>query len=158
LGAHLRIADLKEGEKSCLRLVAQGLTSKEIAKELDLSPATVDTYLKLATAKMQGQNRRDAARIFVQFEQSQLLGSQPEPLVLSPASAPSEVSTDADAPSKPQSEGWNWRAVLPPSIGGKINDRTAPQRIGDAFKIAFWSVVAFLIIILFLSQAIKALS
>nr|WP_281377759.1 helix-turn-helix transcriptional regulator [Sphingobium subterraneum] len=149
---------MKEAEKSCLRLVAQNMTSKEIAQKLRLSPATVDTYLKSATAKLSGQNRRDAARIFLQFEHSQLLGSQSEPLVIPSDSGAIDGPTEISPPSVSRNGGQGWRTLLPPGFGGKINDTTTGQRITAAIKIAFWSVTVFIALVLFLSQALKALA
>ena len=68
---------LTEGQKACLRLVEQLLTSKEIARKLDISPFTVDQRLDAARRKLNARNRKDAARIFSAMEAGQLS----EPLV-----------------------------------------------------------------------------
>lgn len=44
-----------------LRLVAQGYSNKEIARDLDLSPATVKTHVAQALAAIGAANRTDAA-------------------------------------------------------------------------------------------------
>ena len=54
------IANLGEGEIACLRLVSQGLGSKAIARQLGLSPHTVDARLK-ATCRKLGTNSRFVA-------------------------------------------------------------------------------------------------
>lgn len=54
------IATLGEGEIACLRLVSQGLGSKAIARQLGLSPHTVDARLK-ATCRKLGTNSRFVA-------------------------------------------------------------------------------------------------
>ncbi|WP_231732857.1 helix-turn-helix transcriptional regulator [Porphyrobacter sp. CCH7-A1] len=42
---------------SCLRLVADGYTSKQIAKKLGLTPMTVDQYLQRAKTAMGAPDR-----------------------------------------------------------------------------------------------------
>lgn len=49
-------------ERECLSLVARHLGSKEIARELGISPHTVDGYLDEARRKLGAATRRDAAR------------------------------------------------------------------------------------------------
>lgn len=50
-------------ELSTLRLVADGLTSREIAVRLSLSPGTVRNYVSSVIAKTNARNRVDAVRI-----------------------------------------------------------------------------------------------
>lgn len=52
--------DLTRRERDLLRLIAEGLTDKEIARELNLSPATVRTYNSDLYAKL-GISRRTQA-------------------------------------------------------------------------------------------------
>lgn len=54
------IATLGEGEIACLRLVGEGLGSKAIARQLGVSPHTVDARLK-ATCRKLGTNSRFVA-------------------------------------------------------------------------------------------------
>ncbi|HEV2596745.1 helix-turn-helix transcriptional regulator [Sphingopyxis sp.] len=60
-----RIARLSPVERRCLELVAKGLTSKDIAREMVLSPNTVDTYLKSATKKLRVSKRSLAAHMVI---------------------------------------------------------------------------------------------
>jgi DNA-binding CsgD family transcriptional regulator len=59
---------LSPRERECLRLVAQGLTSKEIAAALSapggstITPLTVDGYIKSGMRKTGTSHRREAAR------------------------------------------------------------------------------------------------
>jgi hypothetical protein len=48
---------------TCLQLVADNLTSKEIAAHLGISPHTVDQRVRKALRKLGAQNRRQAARL-----------------------------------------------------------------------------------------------
>jgi DNA-binding CsgD family transcriptional regulator len=62
-GRTLELARLTPKERECLRLVAQNRSSKEIARELGISKASVDTYCNRARAKLGVGNRRAAARL-----------------------------------------------------------------------------------------------
>jgi DNA-binding CsgD family transcriptional regulator len=54
---------LTRRERDCLELVAQGLSSKEIAAKLGIAPGTVDNHLKRAVKALGASNRRVAARL-----------------------------------------------------------------------------------------------
>lgn len=71
---------LTEGQKDCLRLVDDLLTSKEIARKLGISPFTVDQRLDAARRKLNAPSRKTAARIYLELESRSL----PEPLVYYP--------------------------------------------------------------------------
>lgn len=53
---------LTERETDVLRLVAQGLTNREVAEQLQLSPKSVETYKARAAAKVSLKTRRDIVR------------------------------------------------------------------------------------------------
>ncbi len=76
------IEQLTARERDCLRLVARGMSSKEIALELGLSPLTVDGYLKEAVRTLGAATRREAARMLIAHEGDapQNLGADPAPL------------------------------------------------------------------------------
>jgi DNA-binding CsgD family transcriptional regulator len=59
-----RINLLTAGQRDCLRLVGEYLSSKEIARILDISPHTVDQRLKRATALLEVPTRFEAARLY----------------------------------------------------------------------------------------------
>jgi two-component system, NarL family, response regulator DesR len=54
---------LTQRERDALRLAEEGLSNKEIARRLDLSPGTVRNYLSEAAAKLGASNRTEAGRI-----------------------------------------------------------------------------------------------
>jgi DNA-binding CsgD family transcriptional regulator len=72
-----KLLDLTDGQKECLRLVDKLLTSKEIARKLDISPFTVDQRLDAARRKLNASSRKEAAKIYVAIESQSL----PDPLV-----------------------------------------------------------------------------
>ena len=62
-----RVARLTEGQLDCLRLVAQHMSSKEIAVELGISPHTVDQRIRQSLHTLEVPRRAQAARIVSQF-------------------------------------------------------------------------------------------
>ena len=58
-----RVAKLTPGQLECLQLVAQHLSSKEIAVELGISPHTVDQRIRQALHSLQVPRRSQAARL-----------------------------------------------------------------------------------------------
>lgn len=117
---------LTESQKTCLRLVARGLTSKEIAAQTGWSPQTVDTYLKAAMARLGAGSRREAARQFINSAGSQRLGSPSEPIADAPLIAQPEraASTSEAGP------------LVPPPLGGRLNELTAGERTIAIIKVA----------------------
>lgn len=126
----------------CLRLVAQGMTSKEIAQQTGLSHQTVDTYLKTAMAKLKASNRRDAARALAEFEQSQKLGS-PSPAVDPIPEVPDDQPTVRAA-------GWV-SVIAPPPLGGTSNELSTTQRTFAVLKVAALSAAILIALTLLIA-------
>lgn len=63
---HAKLNLLTPQERECLRLVAQQRSSKEIAQELGISKASVDTYCNRARAKLGVTSRREAAQLVLE--------------------------------------------------------------------------------------------
>jgi DNA-binding CsgD family transcriptional regulator len=136
------ISTLSEGQKNCLRLVGQGMSSKEIAKATGLTPQTVDTYVKAGMARLGVANRRDAARALAAFELSQQSGSPPPALARRPAPADAHPHTGGT--------GWRQWLRLPP-VGGGYSDLTWTQKSYQALLVAV--VAAAVVIALALALA-----
>lgn len=62
------VAQLTAGQRDCLRLVYRHMTSKDIARALDISPHTVDMRLRTAMRTLAVASRIDAARLLVESE------------------------------------------------------------------------------------------
>lgn len=62
------IERLTPRERECLRLVAEHLHSKEIARRLSISQHTVDGHLNEARRRLGVTSRRDAARLLLAWE------------------------------------------------------------------------------------------
>ncbi|GGE06126.1 hypothetical protein GCM10011529_10640 [Polymorphobacter glacialis] len=62
------LSALTDGQRDCLRLVYQHMTSKDIARILGVSPHTVDMRLRTAMKVLSVGSRIEAARLLVQDE------------------------------------------------------------------------------------------
>lgn len=97
------LQQLTPREKECLRLAAQHLSSKEIARKLAVSPHTVNGHIDEARRKMGVATRRDAARILLEAEER---------------SAPMSQAADAGAlPIPPKESGGEVHTVAAPPDG-----------------------------------------
>lgn len=84
------INKLTTRQRDCLRLVLHHKQSKEIGRELGISPMTVDNHFRSAIQTLGVSNRLEAARLLDSYERdgtSQQLTSQPWPVV-SPRESP----------------------------------------------------------------------
>lgn len=127
-------------ERDCLRLVGEGRSSKEIAKALNISPHTVNEYVRSAVGKLGAENRRAAARQLVAEEAApspELLGDKP------PEVAP-DANFSASAPGSRETGGRHWRLPFLRQ-GRQFNDLTALQRLG-------WIVLGAVAIVILFSQ------
>ena len=64
------VDNLTLAQKACLRLVFLHFSSKDIGRELGISPHTVDNHVKSALVRIGAKNRFDAARRLVESEGS----------------------------------------------------------------------------------------
>jgi DNA-binding CsgD family transcriptional regulator len=126
---------LTERQKACLRLVAQGYTSKEIGRKLDLAPSTVDNHILTATQTISATNRGEAGRFLLSAETRQNLPR--ESLALAEPAISGAFSPSASRHGEKQIADFFW--PMPP-IGGQRNDLDATERTYRIFQI---SAVAF---------------
>ncbi len=86
---------LTEMQKQCLRRVLLHYSSKDIARELGVSPHTVDNHLKAAMQRLRATSRFEAARILAADEGEEgrrSLTNQRSVLSATPETAAFEVS------------------------------------------------------------------
>lgn len=116
-----RQLNLTDGQKDCLRMVDDLLTSKEIARKLGISRFTVDQRLDAARRKLNASNRKEAAKIYVASEARWL----PESIVYDPGNI-------AD---------FDFRSILPSAKGveGKQSDQECI--VGQAHPVMAQSTV-----------------
>lgn len=125
---------LTDSQKACLRRVGRGMTSKEIARELELTPSTVDTYVTHAIGRLGATNRRDAARLLARSERSEEFGSQPAAVASGPSAAILSSSQGRSSAAPRRYFG------LPP-IGGETNELDWQERQFAIFKIGAFGII-----------------
>ena len=134
-------------QRDCLRLVLQHMQSKEIGRELGISPMTVDNHFRSAIQILGVSSRLEAARLLESYERgetSQRLTSQPRPVVSpvetlnmrSPATVGDEQGNVMSALREDQVPYLTYRGPsftdfpLPvPTRGKPRNDLTIAQRL-----------------------------
>ena len=126
------IERLTERQKTCLRLVGQGRTSKEISRELGISPATVDNHVRDALALLQVETRAEAARQLLAHDRGERLTSQliSQPDGIARTGAAAAVSHAADGPRR------GWRELLVPPLGGSRNTLRPEAKIFAIIEVA----------------------
>ncbi len=97
------LAALTDGQRDCLRLVYQHMTSKDIARVLGVSPHTVDMRLRTAMKTLAVASRIEAARLLVQEEAGgEVVPDTYQPLIYHPsdiAAAPNSAKLGSPASS-----------------------------------------------------------
>lgn len=94
---------LSPRQRDCLELAAQGLTDKEIAARLAMSPRTVGAHLGEAYVRLGVTNRRDAIRAL-----GIVYAPHPLPMAASDRLGPGEGASADTAGGDPRS----WRALV----------------------------------------------
>jgi len=167
LSSIVRLSDL---HKECLRLVAQGLQSKEIAQKVGRSHRTVDTYISAALPLFDTSDRRVAARRFLALEEAQ------KPL-LTPSDSGKCTRADLSQRLLSQSEGVavspvfaddNRRAggVVPPPrrlihlppLGGTPNDLTPAGKFLSGTQIGLIGAMTLMAIVAVVQGIISLLT
>jgi DNA-binding CsgD family transcriptional regulator len=139
------IQRLTERQKDCLRLVAQGYTSKEIGRALDLAPSTVDNHILTAVQSMSAHSRGEAARTLAGVETRQKMPRESQALAESLQSELLSVSAEASALTIRDRKFWS----LPP-IGGQTNELDSAERslrIVQVAAVGFGTVMSLTLLI-----------
>ena len=117
------LTKVTEGQRACLRLVLQHMSSKEIARALNISRHTVDQRLKLAMRHLGAASRVEAARRLAALEGA--------PEYQSLACQSPDMEADGSSPQ------------LPASAIGEAQDHGTLHRIGWIVAIAAGAAVLF---------------
>jgi DNA-binding CsgD family transcriptional regulator len=158
------IARLTEGQRDCLRRVLMHMSSKDIARELDISPHTVDQRLRVAIQTLGVASRFEAARLLAQYERPDLYqASVYQPPYVAPAAPQPILAPTGNHEDRRygQSLGDNmlreeqaafqassWRMAPPlrlpvPMAGGERNDLGYLSRVGWILAIAVGTALSF---------------
>lgn len=127
------LAKLTEGQRQCLRLVLRHMSSKDIARQLGISPHTVDQRLKLAMKTLGAASRVDAARMLDAAES----GNGYQGLV---HQGP-DIAVEAVPPSPATTahEGQRTVAMMdPPTSADALPPRSREAWHGDKLPRIFW--------------------
>ncbi|RDV01608.1 LuxR family transcriptional regulator [Sphingorhabdus pulchriflava] len=147
-----KIERLTDRQKDCLRLVAQGFTSKEIGRLLDLSPSTVDNHVTMAVQLLGAPSRGAAARALASAEVGQYLPSQSPELADSGDSA----MNPSKAEGKVQANFGQRLLVLPP-VGGKKNDLDGTSRTLRILQVAVLATASAIALTILISGFFRTL-
>jgi DNA-binding CsgD family transcriptional regulator len=118
--AHL-LARLSERQRQCLARVAQGYTSKEIGRQLGLSPSTVDNHVRSALERLNMSDRCEAARLFRENQDAKIAATTVPLTLASDFSSHSVFS-------------------LPP-LGGRENSLSVRRRVWHIVQIALIGIM-----------------
>lgn len=154
-----RLERLTDAQRDCLRLVYQHKSSKDIARQLGISPHTVDQRLRRAIHVLGASSRVEAALLLARHEGAapyQRLAYQAPHLPAEPA-ASAESVPHAEGPARSGGVFREERAAFgaPPALGppsglppvlrerGQVNGLTTLRRLGWMLAIAIGSALAF---------------
>ena len=122
------VALLSDGQRDCLRLVYRHMTSKDIARILNVSPHTVDMRLRTAMKTLAVGSRIEAARMLVQSE-----GDGYQALIYHPSELPPVAdSEEMDAPASRGSGDQGAPGSLAPDRPVAGPPTFGPPRTADA--------------------------
>jgi DNA-binding CsgD family transcriptional regulator len=127
---------LSARQLTCLALAAEGLTSKEIARRINLSPSTVDNHIRTASARLGVKGRREAVRLMADVGSGRTIGDA-EPTNLVPD--------------------FRVRLSLPP-LGGKPNTMSSFEKLTAVVQIALVGTMVLAAMIFTISGLVQILN
>lgn len=122
---------LSDGQRDCLRLVYAHLTSKDIARALDISPHTVDMRLRTAMKTLGVASRIEAARALADYERADgayqpLIYQAPDVAAAADTTTVGEPTSTASDEYATQHSDPQFRPAFGPSAGGPPRPAGAP--------------------------------
>lgn len=133
---------LKGRQLDCMLLVKDGLSSKQIARELGISPRTVDQHIGAALENLGVSSRMAAIAEMYRLDQVEKLSKKERP-----AAANDDAVGIAEPEVESPQEGLRSHAILPP-LGGVRNSASRADRIGWMVRIAIFCIMLTSIAIL----------
>lgn len=148
-----QLSSLSEVQRRCLRLVAEGKSSKEIAPIVGLSHGTVDQYLSRATVILGARNRASAASMLAKIEAGEpVQGFEFKSDEIDPLTKMGDPVETAGSSST-----FLERLGLPPT-GGETNDLGIQAKLFAISKIAIFVTIATMALVIFTKGAFIVLS
>lgn len=136
-------------QRDCIMLVKKGLTSKQIARELGISPRTVDQHIGAALANLGVPNRTAAVALIHELETRQFPPFSDNPLIISTASELGDpvIHTGLIFSAPAQKMGQQIDHIFP-RFGGTRNTARPALRATWIFRIAMLSSMITCLIVL----------
>lgn len=140
---------LNAKQKECLRLVSEGLTSKQIAPRVGLTHESVNTYVKAAARLLGAPNRAVAARMLLEHEALPKGEFPSQPVEPAPQLSETEATDGLSRSPRSAPLIGGIMASVPP-IGGSVSGLTAGEKVAAMLRAALFmsAVVATLILLI----------
>jgi len=154
-----RVKRLTDKQRECLRLVFRHMETKEIARELGLSPDGVTQRIKSAMKTLGVDRRRDAALILAEAEgltayprqvyQPRDVASAPEPAMLAPSTEGAWQGSSSGAAMREEQAAFvvapqsRMPSLPSPTRGARPNDVGWQMRLAWIAGIAIGIALAF---------------
>jgi DNA-binding CsgD family transcriptional regulator len=154
-----QVARLSEGQRQCLRMVYRHMETKEIARELGISPDGVTQRIKAAMRILGVDRRRDAALILAEAEGTEPyppqvypprdIAAAPHPSTMAPSTeGERQIGFSGEALRESQTAFWaappGRSSALPLPIGGvRPNDVGWQKRLAWIAGIVIGIALAF---------------
>ena len=136
------LGGLSERQRACLELVSEGRTSKEIARELDLSPRTVDHHISACIRTLGVPNRVAAVSRLEELKRETEHESGPAlPEATPPGFMFGRTTIAVDPPIIRPLREPTVKRMLPP-LGGRPNIASRSDRIGWMVRIFILAMMA----------------
>jgi DNA-binding CsgD family transcriptional regulator len=140
-------------QKECLLLLKGGLTSKQIARELKISPRTVDQHIAVALENLGVKNRLQAISRLHDMEGLE----SPDSGAATPTSKPDDIARTDEfhavrRETPPVERGPMPNKTLPifPPIGGSPNTASVDGRIAWMIRLATFCSMLTCLVLLFI--------
>lgn len=141
-------------QMDCMKLVERGLTSKQIAKKLGISPRTVDQHIAAVLDIFQVNNRIAAVRCLRETASAKKTDSDDKvaTFMFKYPNNQSELLSSGILQTRldPNERALSGKAPYMPAFGGSRNVATKPERFGWIIKITLLAIMASCFVILFI--------
>lgn len=148
---------LSSRQRQCLALVAEGRTSKEIGRALNLSPSTVDNHLRAALERLGLNSRAEAARALQRFQVGDAAGAAASGSdQRMHGQAPEEVPAQVTPPEAGENNALNLLRL--PLLGGAANKLSTRRRAFHLVQIALLGTMGMTAVTMTIAGLVQLLS